>query len=119
LKEQALFCPEAFFSLSAGIYMRLVFDRGTLVLFGDLADAGNLPGVLWDPRIRRQEPHGRISSYRHVEAIPGGAPLRHGGVPIPLSATAQRNAALLMICFYGIKIPGLSFSRRITTLPTR
>jgi hypothetical protein len=34
------------------VYMRLVFDRGTLVLYGDLADAGILPGVLWDPRIR-------------------------------------------------------------------
>ena len=32
--------------------MRLVFDRGTLVLYGDSADAGSLPGVLWDPRIR-------------------------------------------------------------------
>jgi superfamily II DNA or RNA helicase len=32
--------------------MQLVFDRGTLVLYGDPADAGSLPGVLWDPRIR-------------------------------------------------------------------
>jgi superfamily II DNA or RNA helicase len=32
--------------------MRLVFDRGTLVLYGNPADAGSLPGVLWDPRIR-------------------------------------------------------------------
>jgi superfamily II DNA or RNA helicase len=32
--------------------MKLVFDRGTLVLYGDPADAGSLPGVLWDPRIQ-------------------------------------------------------------------
>jgi superfamily II DNA or RNA helicase len=32
--------------------MRLVFDRGTLVLYGSPADAGSLPGVLWDPRVR-------------------------------------------------------------------
>ncbi len=32
--------------------MRLVFDRGTLVLQGNFADAGSLPGILWDPRIR-------------------------------------------------------------------
>jgi superfamily II DNA or RNA helicase len=32
--------------------MQLVFDRGTLVLYGDPTNAGSLPGVLWDPRIR-------------------------------------------------------------------
>ena len=32
--------------------MNLIFDRGTLVLGGDPEDAGSLPGVLWDPRIR-------------------------------------------------------------------
>jgi superfamily II DNA or RNA helicase len=32
--------------------MKLIFDRGTLVLFGAPDDAGSLPGVLWDPRIR-------------------------------------------------------------------
>jgi superfamily II DNA or RNA helicase len=32
--------------------MRLVFDRGTLVLHGNLADADGIPGILWDPRIR-------------------------------------------------------------------
>jgi superfamily II DNA or RNA helicase len=32
--------------------MQLVFDRGTLVLHGNPDDAGSLPGVLWDPRIR-------------------------------------------------------------------
>jgi superfamily II DNA or RNA helicase len=32
--------------------MRLIFDRGTLVLYGDPPDSGTLPGVLWDPRIR-------------------------------------------------------------------
>jgi superfamily II DNA or RNA helicase len=32
--------------------MRLVFDRGTLVFYGNPDDAGSLPGVLWDPRIR-------------------------------------------------------------------
>jgi superfamily II DNA or RNA helicase len=30
----------------------MIFDRGTLVLYGNPADAGSLPGVLWDPRIR-------------------------------------------------------------------
>ncbi len=49
---QALICPEAFVCLNAGSWMRLVFDRGTLVIHGDIADAGSLPGVLWDPRIR-------------------------------------------------------------------
>jgi superfamily II DNA or RNA helicase len=32
--------------------MKLIFDRGTLVLYGAPEDAGSLPGVLWDPRIR-------------------------------------------------------------------
>ncbi len=32
--------------------MKLVFDRGTLDLYEDTDDAGSLPGVLWDPRIR-------------------------------------------------------------------
>ena len=32
--------------------MKLLFDRGTLVLYGNLVDAGSLPGVLWDSRIR-------------------------------------------------------------------
>jgi superfamily II DNA or RNA helicase len=32
--------------------MRLIFDRGTLVLHGNPADAGSLPGVLWDPRVQ-------------------------------------------------------------------
>jgi superfamily II DNA or RNA helicase len=32
--------------------MKLLFDRGTLVLQGNPADAGSLPGVVWDPRIR-------------------------------------------------------------------
>jgi superfamily II DNA or RNA helicase len=31
--------------------MRMIFDRGTLLLRGDLTDAGSLPGVLWDPRV--------------------------------------------------------------------
>jgi superfamily II DNA or RNA helicase len=31
--------------------MRLIFDRGTLLLRGNLAGAGSLPGVLWDPRV--------------------------------------------------------------------
>jgi superfamily II DNA or RNA helicase len=31
--------------------MRLVFDRGTIVLYGNPCNAGTLPGVLWDPRI--------------------------------------------------------------------
>lgn len=32
--------------------MKLIFDQGTLVLYGCPDDAGNLPGILWDPRIR-------------------------------------------------------------------
>ena len=32
--------------------MKLIFDRGTLVLYEAPDDAGSLPGVLWDPRIR-------------------------------------------------------------------
>ena len=31
--------------------MQLVFDRGTLLLRGSWPEAGNLPGVLWDPRV--------------------------------------------------------------------
>jgi superfamily II DNA or RNA helicase len=31
--------------------MRLIFDRGTLLLRGDLTDAESLPGVIWDPRV--------------------------------------------------------------------
>lgn len=31
--------------------MRLIFDRGTLLLRGNPAGAGDLPGVLWDPRV--------------------------------------------------------------------
>jgi superfamily II DNA or RNA helicase len=32
--------------------MRLIFDRGTLLLRGNLTDAESLPGVLWDPRVK-------------------------------------------------------------------
>ncbi len=32
--------------------MRIVFDRGTLLLTERGADAGSLPGVVWDPRVR-------------------------------------------------------------------
>jgi len=32
--------------------MRLVFDRGTLVIRGDPTGAEDLPGILWDPRVR-------------------------------------------------------------------
>jgi superfamily II DNA or RNA helicase len=32
--------------------MQIVFDRGTLLLRGDLAEAESLPGVLWDPRVQ-------------------------------------------------------------------
>ena len=32
--------------------MRLLFDRGTLLLLGDLEDAESLPGILWDPRVK-------------------------------------------------------------------
>ncbi len=43
--------------------MRLVFDRGTLLLGGDLAGAGSLPGVLWDPRVRAW----RAPAYNYTE----------------------------------------------------
>jgi superfamily II DNA or RNA helicase len=43
--------------------MRLVFDRGTLVLHGNPADAGSLPGVLWDPRIGAW----RAPAFYHLE----------------------------------------------------
>jgi superfamily II DNA or RNA helicase len=43
--------------------MRLVFDRGTLVLHGDPADAGSLPGILWDPRIKAW----RAPAYYYAE----------------------------------------------------
>jgi superfamily II DNA or RNA helicase len=33
-------------------FMRMVFDRGTLVLHGDLKDPEGLPGILWDPRVK-------------------------------------------------------------------
>jgi superfamily II DNA or RNA helicase len=32
--------------------MKLVFDRGTLVLYGNPDNASRLPGVLWDPRVQ-------------------------------------------------------------------
>ncbi|MBN1568079.1 MAG: DEAD/DEAH box helicase family protein [Acidobacteria bacterium] len=31
--------------------MKLIFDRGTLILYEAPNDAGHLPGVIWDPRI--------------------------------------------------------------------
>jgi len=43
--------------------MKLVFDRGTLLLRGDLAEAESLPGVLWDPRVRAW----RAPACCHVE----------------------------------------------------
>jgi superfamily II DNA or RNA helicase len=43
--------------------MRLVFDRGTLVLYGNPADAGSLPGVIWDPRIAAW----RAPAFCHAE----------------------------------------------------
>ena len=43
--------------------MRLIFDRGTLVLRGNLADAESLPAVLWDPRVRAW----RAPACRHSE----------------------------------------------------
>jgi superfamily II DNA or RNA helicase len=32
--------------------MQLVFDRGTLLLRGNVSEAASLPGILWDPRVR-------------------------------------------------------------------
>ncbi len=43
--------------------MQLLFDRGTLLIRGNPAEAGRLPGVLWDPRIGAW----RAPAYRHVE----------------------------------------------------
>jgi superfamily II DNA or RNA helicase len=33
-------------------FMQLVFDRGTLLIQGNPMNGGDLPGVLWDPRVR-------------------------------------------------------------------
>jgi superfamily II DNA or RNA helicase len=43
--------------------MRLVFDRGTIILYGNPVDAGSLPGILWDPRIGAW----RAQAFYHVE----------------------------------------------------
>ena len=56
--------------------MRLSFDRGTLLIDEPAAAArpGSLPGVLWDPRVRRfRAPAWR---YRDLQAA-----LRNRGVP--------------------------------------
>ncbi len=54
--------------------MRLVFDRGTLVLYGNPADSGSLPGVLWDPRIHAW----RAPAYHYV-ALSGELSRRYPG----------------------------------------
>jgi len=43
--------------------MQLIFDRGTLLIRGNPAEAGSLPGILWDPRVRAW----RAPACRHVE----------------------------------------------------
>jgi superfamily II DNA or RNA helicase len=43
--------------------MQLIFDRGTLLIRGNLKEAGSLPGVLWDPRVRAW----RAPACRYVE----------------------------------------------------
>lgn len=43
--------------------MQLLFDRGTLLIRGNPAEAGSLPGILWDPRVRAW----RAPACRHVE----------------------------------------------------
>ena len=43
--------------------MQLVFDRGTLLLRGEIPEAESLPGVLWDPRVRAW----RAPAFRHAE----------------------------------------------------
>jgi superfamily II DNA or RNA helicase len=43
--------------------MRLVFDRGTIILYGNPVGAESLPGVLWDPRIGAW----RAPAFYHVE----------------------------------------------------
>jgi superfamily II DNA or RNA helicase len=43
--------------------MQLIFDRGTLLIRGNPTEAGSLPGVLWDPRVRAW----RAPACHHVE----------------------------------------------------
>ncbi|MBM3790098.1 MAG: DEAD/DEAH box helicase, partial [Acidobacteria bacterium] len=45
--------------------MRLVFDRGTLLLRGSLSGAESLPGVQWDPRVRSW----RAPAIRYPEVV--------------------------------------------------
>jgi superfamily II DNA or RNA helicase len=47
--------------------MRIVYDRGTLLLLdpGGALGAGTLPGALWDPRIRAF----RAPAWRHAELV--------------------------------------------------
>jgi superfamily II DNA or RNA helicase len=33
-------------------FMKMVFDRGTILLPGELKNAEGLPGILWDPRVK-------------------------------------------------------------------
>jgi len=57
--------------------VRLVFDRGTLLLHDLPAgfDAGALPGVLWDPRVNAHRAPARL-------LYPLASSLRRLGVPI-------------------------------------
>jgi len=55
--------------------MRLVFDRGTVLVAGvlDPVVAAEIPGLLWDPRVRAY----RAPAYRHAEVA---SALARGGV---------------------------------------
>jgi superfamily II DNA or RNA helicase len=46
--------------------VRLVFDRGTLLIQGSSGGVDGLPGVLWDPRVRAW----RAPAYRYPELAP-------------------------------------------------
>jgi superfamily II DNA or RNA helicase len=43
--------------------MKLVFDRGTLLIRGEPFEPDSLPGVLWDPRVRAW----RAAAYQYTE----------------------------------------------------
>jgi superfamily II DNA or RNA helicase len=45
--------------------MRLTYDRGTLLIVGDLEGAEKLPGVLWDPRVRTW----RAPAFRYPDLV--------------------------------------------------
>ncbi len=63
--------------------MCVEFDRGTLLVRGDVAEAGaGLPGLAWDPRVREW----RAPAFRHAEIV---AVLRARGVRVSDAAVGR------------------------------